>query len=212
MTSELTGRLPMAVLALELRGSTRFYEVLSPESLFEIVRQCFALAETVTDGHGGRVCQITANSLLAGFPHGDGQAAGQAVAASREIVSRVADWAGQWQERFGVRISASIGIHFGTVVAGGLTCGEAGIRAMVGEPVSVAQFLVKRARPDEFVLSQAVFDALGAAPQDIRPLPQTVSLGESPLMPMYFCSPVHPPEFRLHVSEQWQPRMAPPAG
>ncbi|MBI4754596.1 MAG: adenylate/guanylate cyclase domain-containing protein [Betaproteobacteria bacterium] len=211
MTSEMTGRRPMAALALELRGSTRFYEVLSPESLFEIVRQCFALGEAVMQDHGGQVCQITANSLLAGFPDGEGRAAERAVGASREIITRVSDWAGQWQERFGVRICASVGIHLGAVVAGDLAAGQARIRAMVGEPASVAQFLVRRARPDEFVLSEAVFAALGAAPEDIRPLPQTVSLGESPLMPMYFCSPVHAPDYRLHVSEQWQPRMAQPA-
>ena len=156
-------RCEAAIMFAELRNFTRMSEVLPPERALELVDEFFALARRVVEAHGGEVYDVHNDTLMAAFC--DGRAvrdAQHALSAAQDLLREFGALQQAWQRDYGLHTAAAIGMHLGGIVLG-LAGGSGHSRAhILGDCVSIAERLLHRARPGEFVLSDAMMGALSS--------------------------------------------------
>ena len=152
------------VLFAELRNFTRMSEMLEPQRVLELASEFFALAARAAESSGGESAGLHNDTLVAGFRRGSpAQICQQGVRAAQQIQREFGLLADSWEKQFGLRTAVAMGLHLGETVFG--ASGSAGRQQFVafGDTVSVANRLLHRARAGEFVLSDSVLGALGAA-------------------------------------------------
>jgi class 3 adenylate cyclase len=92
----------------------------------------------------------------------------------------------RWQTEYGLPAAVSLGIHLGETVFG--MAGPQGAQQYVafGDPVSVAERLVHRARNGEIVISAPVMKALGAAADSLGAVElPPIELSKRPAIAIY---------------------------
>jgi len=154
-------RAPVVILFAETRGFTRTSAILPAPVVLARVSEFFALVRAAVERQGGAVRNVLNDTLMASFS-GKGNAQ-LAVQAAQEIQRDFAAFEESWERQYGIRAAVAIGLHAGDAVIGaadGLTPGQP---LVIGDSVSVAERLLHRARAGEFVMSNAVMDALAAA-------------------------------------------------
>jgi len=159
-----TVRRPAAILQAELRNFTRMSEMLDPEKVLELASEFFSLAGEIVREHSGKVLSVYNDKLLAAFPGGTpAEFSSYALKAAQHLQRDFGSLGARWQSEYGLPAAVSVGIHLGETVFG--MAGPAGAQQFVafGDPVSIAERLVHRARNGEIVLSLPVMKALGAA-------------------------------------------------
>jgi class 3 adenylate cyclase len=163
-----TERRAAALLYAELRNFTRMSEVLEAPKVLALANEFFSLAGRIVREQSGKVLSVQNDSLLAGFVAGTpAQFAGSGVKAAQDLTREFAPIGERWQTEYGLPAAMSVGIHLGETVFG--MAGPQGAQQYVafGDPVSVAERLVHRARNGEIVISLPVMKALGAAVQTL---------------------------------------------
>jgi adenylate cyclase len=135
----------------------------------------------------GKVLSIYNDTLLAAFPGGTpAEFSGCALTAAQHLQRDFASLGERWQAEYGLPAAVSVGIHLGETVFG--MAGPAGAQQFVafGDPVSIAERLVHRARNGEIVLSQPVLKALGPAAAELgaEALPP-IELSKRPSIAIY---------------------------
>lgn len=164
------------LLDSELRGLARMSEALDPDLVLRLANEFFSFAADIVVAHGGEAITSQHDTLLSAFLHGSPlQTAQQAVRAAQRIQ---ADYppslAEKWRTAYGLRTAVAQGLHLGEAVLG--VAGPKGLerRVAFGDSVSLAQYMVNRARAGEFVMSEAVMGALSVENLDLdaEPLPQ----------------------------------------
>lgn len=158
----------------ELRNFTRMSDVLDPPLVLLLATDFFAFAADAVAAHGGEVISVQNDSLLAVFGRGTPtQFAQQAVRTAQWIQTDFAVLAEKWRRAYGLRTAVAQGMHLGETVlgAGGLRGREQ--RMALGDSVSVAHCMLRRARAGEIVMSDAVMGALSVERLDLdaEPLP-----------------------------------------
>jgi adenylate cyclase len=157
-------RRPAALLYAELRNFTRLSEVLQPDKVLALANEFFALAAKAFIANAGRVLSVQNDSLLGAFMEGaPPEFADRALKAAQAIQAEFGALGERWQKEYGLPAAVALGVHLGETVFG--MAGPQGAQQFVafGDPVSVAERLVHRARAGETVLSIDVMTALGAA-------------------------------------------------
>lgn len=169
-------RCDAAVMFAEMRNFTRMSEVLPPERVLELADEFFALARRVVEAHGGEVYDVHNDTLMAAFCEGrpvrDAQ---HALSAAQDLLRAFGELGAAWQSDYGLHAAVAIGMHLGGVVLGLAGEGERAHPHVLGDCVSVANRLLHRARPGEFVLSDAMMGALAA---------ENLQLEAAPLPPL----------------------------
>jgi adenylate cyclase len=162
----------VAVMFVDFRSFTAGARDRSPQEVVDRLDGAFAVLVDILDRHGGIVNKFLGDGFLAlfGAPLEAHDAAHQAVAAAREMLeaNERANKAASWPLRIG------IGIHFGEVVAGNIGSPRRKEYTVIGDTVNFAARLeaLNKDFNSQFLISQAVYDALGEACGD------AVSLGE----------------------------------
>jgi adenylate cyclase len=159
-----TERRAAVIVQAELRNFTRMSEMLEPARVLALANEFFSLAGRIVREQSGKVLSVQNDTLLAAFYAGSpAQFATNALKAGQDLEREFGALGDRWQTEYGLPAAVSLGIHLGETVFG--MAGPQGAQQYVafGDPVSVAERLVHRARNGEIVISQPVMQALGAA-------------------------------------------------
>lgn len=159
-----TERRAAVIVQAELRNFTRMSEMLEPARVLALANEFFSLAGRIVREQSGKVLSVQNDTLLAAFYAGStAQFATNALKAGQDLEREFGALGDRWQTEYGLPAAVSLGVHLGETVFG--MAGPQGAQQYVafGDPVSVAERLVHRARNGEIVISEPVVKALGAA-------------------------------------------------
>ena len=141
----------VAVMFVDLVGSTRMALDMAPHDLVALLNEFFAMVVDVVERHGGWVNKFEGDAALAifGAPQPISNHAGAALAAARDLARALASGA--------VRLTAGIGVSAGTAVAGNVGGASRYEYTVIGDPVNEA------GRLSEYAKSGAGVAASGSA-------------------------------------------------
>jgi adenylate cyclase len=165
----------VAVMFVDFRSFTAGARERSPQEVVDRLDGAFAVLVDILDRHGGIVNKFLGDGFLAlfGAPLEAEDAAHRAVAAAREMLeaNERVNKAAKWPLRIG------IGVHVGEVVAGSIGSPRRKEYTVIGDTVNFAARIeaLNKDFNSQFLISQAVRDALGEAAGD------AVALGEVPI-------------------------------
>jgi adenylate cyclase len=141
----------VAILFVDILGSTRFAATRAPAEVVEALNRFFAVVISVATAHGGWVNKFEGDAALCvfGAPMSHSDAAAAALESARELNRRLrAELPG---------IAAAIGVSAGRVVAGNVGAAERFEYTVIGDPVNEAARLTElaKARPERVLASEA---------------------------------------------------------
>jgi adenylate cyclase len=166
----------VAVLFVDVVGSTDLAARRPPEEVVELLNRFFAIVVEVAERHGGWVNKFEGDAALCvfGAPVPVAAAPSRALAAARELRSRLS--------RELPEIDAGIGVSAGPAVAGNVGAEQRYEYTVIGDPVNEAARLCELAKQKEerVVASQRAIEA--ADPEERRhwSLGETVTLRGRP--------------------------------
>ncbi|GAA3952612.1 adenylate/guanylate cyclase domain-containing protein [Actinomadura viridis] len=144
----------VAVLFVDLTGSTRLAETRSPDEVVGLLNRFFGVVVNVVGAHGGWINKFEGDAALAifGAPNEAEDAAGGALGAGRELALRLRTEVPQ--------LDAGIGVSAGPVVAGYIGAEKRFEYTVIGDPVNEAARLSDLAKvsPGRVLASGTVHD------------------------------------------------------
>ncbi|MCD2194075.1 adenylate/guanylate cyclase domain-containing protein [Actinomycetospora endophytica] len=153
----------VAVLFVDVVGSTTLAATRPPTEVVELLNQFFALVVDVVEEHGGWINKFEGDAALAvfGVPTGLSDAAGAALGAGRVLGSRLA---AEVFDASGQQVRAGIGISAGEAVAGNVGDRRRYEYTVIGDPVNEAARLcdVAKETPDGVAASGAALSRASA--------------------------------------------------
>lgn len=122
----------IAVLFIDMVGSTQLAAALPPEDVVWILSDFFAVVVEVIESHGGLINKFEGDAALAifGAPISTGDDAGHALAAARELDCRL--------NPSGAEIKFGIGVSAGMAAAGNVGGHSRYEYTVIGDPVNEA--------------------------------------------------------------------------
>ena len=165
-------RSPTVILFAETRGFTGMSDMLDPGAVLARVGEFVSLITRVVEEHEGAVVDVLSDTVMATFTGQDD--AQHAVGAARGIQSGFTALAETWQRDFGIHAAVAMGLHCGDAVVGFAENNpQPGQLFVFGDCVRVANRLLHRARPGEFVMSETLVDLARemGVPIEAEPLP-----------------------------------------
>jgi adenylate cyclase len=181
-------RSPAVVLQVELRNFTRLSEMLEPERVLQLASSFFSLAGAAIKAQGGEIFSVQNDALIAAFrADPPAQLASRAMQAAQAQLNEFGPLGERWNTDYGLPATISVGLHLGETIFG--MAGPQGGEQYVafGDPVSITERLVHRARAGEIVFSAQIAKALGteaAAALGAQSLPP-LDLGKRPPLPIF---------------------------
>jgi adenylate cyclase len=162
----------VAVLFVDLTGSTRLADTHSPDEVVGLLNRFFGVVVTVVAKHGGWINKFEGDAALAifGAPTQLEDSAGGALGAARELAVRL---------RAEVpMLDAGIGVSAGPVVAGYIGAEERYEYTVIGDPVNEAARLSDLAKGEagRVLASAAVLDLAHLAEADEWDIGRSVTL------------------------------------
>ncbi|TCL68265.1 adenylate/guanylate cyclase domain-containing protein [Rhizobium sp. BK251] len=122
-----------ALLLCDMKGFTELSNRLPDEKVLELLNAYFDVVVPAITGHGGEVLKFMGDAALAFFPTSDAVVASQrALAASDEIFTHLAEF-----EQDGVRIDATVALHYGRVSYGNIGSGQRLDFTVIGSDVNL---------------------------------------------------------------------------
>ncbi|MGB3212346.1 MAG: adenylate/guanylate cyclase domain-containing protein [Desulforhopalus sp.] len=113
-------RKTVTIMFADLRGFTKLCEVIAPEQLFAMLRDCFGKLISIVRTNGGTIDKLVGDSMMVvwGNPIPMEDHAEKAVEAAVEMQAMMQSLKRKWQQKLGVDIMLGIGINTDEVVAG----------------------------------------------------------------------------------------------
>jgi len=139
--TELSGEVRhVAVLFVDLVGSTRLASVRSPGEVVDLLNRFFTVVVEVVDDHGGIVNKLVGDAVLAvwGAPGDVEDPAGRALSAARHLARGL--------EHTLPDVRAGVGVAAGEVVAGNVGAQHRFEYTVIGDPVNEAARLTELAK------------------------------------------------------------------
>ena len=162
----------VAVLFVDLVGSTTLAAQRPPTEVVALLNSFFAIVVESAERHGGWVNKFEGDAALCvfGAPTSLDDAAGAALAAARELRDRMAAELPD--------LDAGIGVSAGTAVAGNIGAVERFEYTVIGDPVNEAARLCELAktRPERVLASDAALERAGEAERARWSLGEAVEL------------------------------------
>ncbi len=130
----------VAVLFVDLVGSTRLATTLEADELVVMLNEFFAVVVSVVEQHHGLINKFEGDAALAvfGVPNPNAESAGDALATARELNARL--------NQPGEDIKVGIGVSAGTAVAGNIGDPNRYEYTVIGDPVNEAARLTEVAK------------------------------------------------------------------
>ena len=162
----------VAVLFVDLVGSTQLAVEHSPSEVVGSLNAFFAVVVEVVESNGGWINKFVGDAALAvfGAPIPREDAAGSALAAARELVGRLRDELSD--------LDAGIGVSAGRVVAGNVGAESRFEYTVIGDPVNEAARLCELAKDDDarVIASSAALERAGVQEREHWQLGEPVQL------------------------------------
>jgi class 3 adenylate cyclase len=179
-------RCRMTVLFCDIRGFTQRSATRAPEEIVALLDRWFALAVDAVEAHGGRLDKFLGDGLMAWFDERTGAAdlgAPRAVAASQDLLVRLAAFNADLEARGEEPFRIGIGLHAGEVVRGNLGAGRRKQWTVIGDTVNLASRVegLTKGLGRDLVFTDAVARHLAServvalGPQDVRGQPHPVA-------------------------------------
>lgn len=132
----------VAVLFVDLTGSTEFAAAHEPAEVVAMLNEFFRIAVDAVDSNGGYINKFQGDAVLAvfGAPVEVENQAGRALRAARELQHRVSEL---------TPLSAGIGVSYGTVIAGHIGHAKRFEYTVIGDPVNEAARLTTLAKSEQ---------------------------------------------------------------
>ena len=113
-------RKTVTIMFADLRGFTKLCEVIPPEQLIAMLRDCFGKLISIVRTNGGTIDKLVGDSMMVvwGNPVPLENHAEKAVEAAIEMQAMMRSLKKKWQQKLGVDIMLGIGINTDEVVAG----------------------------------------------------------------------------------------------
>jgi len=149
----------VAILFVDLQGSTALADGMDPELAYRLVSECVAgLGRVVTEA-GGYVVKTLGDGLMAlfGAPVAHGDDAERAGRAALGMQAWLTEHAARLEAEHGVALRARVGLNFGSVVAAALSAGGRPEYDVLGDAVNVAQRIEAAAEPGTVCVSEAFY-------------------------------------------------------
>lgn len=113
-------RKTVTIMFADLRGFTKLCEVIAPEQLIGMLRDCFGKLISIVRANGGTIDKLVGDSMMVvwGNPVPLENHAEKAVETAIEMQAMMDSLKKKWQQKLGVDIMLGIGINTDEVVAG----------------------------------------------------------------------------------------------
>ncbi|MCU0573649.1 MAG: AAA family ATPase [Syntrophobacteraceae bacterium] len=149
----------ITVMFCDLVDSSSIAEQQDPEDYHEMVRSYQETCSRVVSKYEGHIAQHFGDGVLVyfGYPQAHEDDAQRAVRAGLRILDDLVYLSTSLEERYGVRLSARIGIHSGSVVVGETGGDDPGEKLAFGHTMNVAARLQGIAETNSVVMSDATF-------------------------------------------------------
>jgi adenylate cyclase len=136
-------RKTVTIMFADLRGFTKLCEVIPPEQLFTMLRDCFGKLIAIVRTNGGTIDKLVGDSMMVvwGNPVSLENHAEKAVEAAIEMQAMMQSLQKKWQQKLGVDIMLGIGINTDEVVAGTIGSEEFCDYTVLGSGVNLASRL-----------------------------------------------------------------------
>jgi adenylate cyclase len=159
-------RHPAAVMFVDLRSFSQFAEAASPVELAATLSEFRSIVADSVFASGGTIDKFLGDGVLAlfGVPTPAAHDAARALRCAEEMRERFREWR-EARIRDGEEpLAASVGLHFGEVIAGVLSSGRHDEFTAIGDTVNVAERLVRSAKALDasIVASEALISAAQA--------------------------------------------------
>ncbi|WP_372017258.1 adenylate/guanylate cyclase domain-containing protein [Tistrella mobilis] len=168
----LGGRRRLAMIFVDLRGSTMLAEKLDPQTVGRRIGDYRARVRRVVTAHGGLVAGFVGDGILVLFgatgPEAPDAGAAAALTAAGEVASEVSAWARETLAADGIGTAlpdpaVAVAVHAGTVYCGPVGDDERLDYTVLGDPVNVAARIesIAKERGLAVVASDTVIDLAG---------------------------------------------------
>jgi adenylate cyclase len=145
----------VAVLFIDLVGSTALAADRPPEEVVKLLNAFFAVVVEITESHGGFVNKFEGDAALCvfGAPKSSHDPAGDALCAARELRSRLSEEVPD--------VDAGIGVSCGRAVAGNIGAERRFEYTVIGDPVNEGARLCELAkrRPERLLASEPAVES-----------------------------------------------------
>ena len=113
-------RKTVTIMFADLRGFTKLCELIAPEQIIAMLRDCFGKLISIVRTNGGTIDKLGGDSMMVvwGNPVPIENHAEKAVEAAIEMQAMMVSLKKKWQQKLGVDIMLGIGINTDEVVAG----------------------------------------------------------------------------------------------
>jgi adenylate cyclase len=175
------------LLYTELRGFARMSDLLDPPLVLALASEFFSFAAAAAGANGGELVSVENDTALLSFSAGKpAQSAPQAVLTAQHIQRESATLTENWRKAYGLRVAVAQGLHLGETLFGRAGPRGQEQRIALGDGVTLAHHLVRRARAGEIVMSDGVMGALSVENLDLdaEPLPP-LEIGKRPPIRIY---------------------------
>ncbi len=152
----------VVALFADLRGFTRLTDRTEVGRVVEMLNEYFSILSEAAYNHEATIFNMAGDALLVGFnvPFPQDRPAVRAYNCAREMLTRFAPVAGQWEKEQGLGTGVGIGICMGEAVIGNVGSPHYMSYTIIGNPVNSAARLMQLAQPYEVLICDQVYEAL----------------------------------------------------
>lgn len=156
-------RTTVTIMFADLRGFTRLCEIIDPEQVIAMLRDCFGKFISIVRMNGGTVDKLIGDSMMVvwGNPVALENHAEKAVESAIEMQAMMQVLKKKWAQKIGVEVMMGIGINTDEVVAGTIGSAEFCDYTVLGSGVNLASSLESVCPGDMIYISEETFSRLG---------------------------------------------------
>jgi len=186
-------RAEVALVFIDIRGSTAMGEAMSPAALTSFIGAFRARVTRAARQHGGVIDKFIGDGafIIFGLPQTGGDDAARALAFCRSMLASIDEWNALRKAADAAPVAVGMGVHFGTAFVGAIGDEQRLEFTVMGDAVNVAARLEDAAKAFEvsLVASRDVLAAAGEDPEQPgspwRSLGTQALRGRSEAMPIY---------------------------
>ncbi len=169
-------RSQVVAMFADLRGFTSLTERTEVGRVVEMLNEYFSILSEAAYRYEATIFNMAGDALLVGFnvPFPQDKPAERAYHCAREMLTRFAPIAAQWEAEQGIGTGVGIGICMGEAVIGNVGSPHYMSYTIIGNPVNSAARLMQLAQPYEVLVCDEVYKCL----RDIVPAAQIEARGD----------------------------------
>ena len=163
---ELGGqRRAITVLFADVVAFTPLAETRPPEVVVALLNELFSLLSEIVFRHGGTIDKFIGDCVMAvwGAPIASDDHAHKALEAAEDMMRFLENANPSWQEKYGITIRLAVGVNTGAAIVGNVGSDKRMEYTVIGDTVNVAARLEGIAGPNQILVGEGTYSAVGEA-------------------------------------------------